>query len=78
MKEILIDIRDINGLKDIYKNKDFISLEEIICDYQEKLWEVQDLEEKIEKMEKNIQENYKRIPIAEQVEISDDDFIDRY
>lgn len=37
--------------------------------------EVNHLEEKIEDIEQDIQDNYRPIPVAEQVDISDGDFI---
>lgn len=51
MKNIAINIKKIKGLKDFYKNKNFISLLEIISDFQELIWENEDLKNKIKELE---------------------------
>lgn len=76
MEEIYLNIKNWNSwLKKRFPNKDFISLEELLGDYEELMFEVEQLEEKIEDMVQDIQDNYRRIPTAEQVDISDRDFI---
>ena len=76
MKEIYIDIRAENHwLKKRFSDKDFISLEELLGDYEELVYDKQHLEEEIEDIKQDIQDNYKKIPYGEQVGISDRDFI---
>lgn len=76
MKEIYLDIREWDEwLKKRFFNKDFISLDELLESYEELIDEVDYLKEKIEDMEQDIQDNYKPIPVSEQVGISDSDFI---
>ena len=60
------DVENIDGYID---NDSIISMiEDLIC-------EVGRLEERIDDLEQDIEDNYKPIPIAEQLGISDKDFI---
>lgn len=60
------DAENISGYID---DDDLVSMiEDLVC-------EIDRLEEKIEDMEQDIKDNYRRIPIAEQVGVSDRDFI---
>lgn len=76
MENIYIDTRSWNKwLKNRFPVVDFISLEQLLGDYEDLINEVDDLKEKIEDMESDIRDNYKPISYAEQVGISDSDFI---
>ena len=60
------DAENISGYID---DDDLVSMiEDLVC-------EIDRLEEKTEDMEQDIRDNYKRIPVAEQVGVSDRDFI---
>lgn len=60
------DAENING---------YIDTDSLIAIIEDLICEVDHLEEKIEDMEQDIQDNYRPIPVAEQVDISDRDFI---
>lgn len=69
MKKILIDIREENTkIKDYFKNKDLVSVEELLNAVDDLICERDNLEEKVEDMEKDIEDNYKPISKAEQYE----------
>ena len=68
MNELLLDIRNQNEwVKERFKNKDIITLEELLGDYQDLISEVEHLEEKIKDMEQDIEENYEQISVWKQV-----------
>lgn len=52
-----------------------IDAENLISIVDDLTYEIDRLQEEIEDMEQDIQDNYKPIPVAEQVGISDKDFI---
>lgn len=54
---------------------DLIPHESIIPLIKDLLIEIDRLEEKYEDLEKDMEENYRRIPVAEQYGVSDSDFI---
>lgn len=58
-----------------FPNQDLISIDDLLGCIEDLEGEVSSLKEKIEDMEQDIKENYKRIPVSEQVGISDRDFI---
>ena len=53
----------------------FISTDNLLSIIEDLMCEVDRLQEELEDMEQDIQDNYKPIPVAEQVGISDKDFI---
>ena len=53
----------------------YINAEEIVYMIGDLINEIEQLEEKIRNMEQDIQDNYRPIPVSEQVGISDKDFI---
>lgn len=53
----------------------YIDTDELISIIDDLIYEVGRLEERLEDLEEDIRDNYKRIPISEQVGINDDDFI---
>lgn len=48
MGNVLIDIRENNFLKGQFKDKDFVSLEDIISKYEDKVYDVERLEEELQ------------------------------
>ena len=58
-----------------FKEKDVYSWEEILDIIQDLESEKFRLEEELEDLKKDMEENYKRIPVSEQYEVYDDDFI---
>ena len=76
MEKNLVDIRDDNNqIKRIFNDKDLVSIDDLlnkICELDD---EIEHLEEEKRNLEQDIEDNYKPIPVAEQVGISDKDFI---
>ena len=68
MKELKIDIRNEDEyIRDRLKGADFISLEDLLNGFEYLIFEVEHLEERIEDLEHDIEDNYRRIPISEQI-----------
>lgn len=53
----------------------YIDPEGLLCMIEDLLYEIDYLQEKYEDLEADLRENYRPIPYAEQVDISDRDFI---
>lgn len=77
MNQVMIDLRKIEHfyICDKYRDKDFITLEEILNDYDESLSKIEDMEDQIkelkdeyEELEQDIEDNYKRITKREMYE----------
>ena len=58
-----------------FKEKDVYSWDEILDIIQDLESEKFRLEEELEDLKQDMEENYKRIPVNEQYEVYDDDFI---
>lgn len=58
-----------------FKEKDVYSWDEILDIIQDLESEKFRLEEELEDLKQDMEENYKRIPVNEQYEVFDDDFI---
>jgi len=59
MNEVYIKVEDLGILSKHFKNKDIITLVELVSEMQELDSEVERLEEKIEEMEKHCEDNHK-------------------
>lgn len=75
MDEVYIDIRKENAWIRKYFNTDFVSIETLLATIEDLDGEVENWKEKYEDLEEDLRENYKPIPYAEQVGVSDRDFI---
>ena len=76
MEEIYILAKDLDdNIKEHFKNQDLISVYDLICLIEELDYEIEDLKEEIEDIKQDIEDNYRPIPINEQYEIYDSDFI---
>lgn len=75
MDEVYIDIRKENAWIRKYFNTDFVSIETLLATIEDLDGEVENWKEKYEDLEEDLRENYKPIPYAEQVCVSDRDFI---
>ena len=75
MKDLYIDIRNENEIITNYFKKDLVSVDDLLGAIEDLKLEVERLNEQIEKREQEIADNYRRIPVAEQVGISERDFI---
>ena len=59
VKELYFDIREWDDMyKDRFPKKDLISLDTLLNDYEEALYEIKELEEKIKMLEQDDDNNY--------------------
>lgn len=76
MKEVYVKTTDLSWITDYYfKNKDIVSVEELVCLIQDLIGEKEDLEDKVRELESDIEDNYRPIPKSEQYAINNSDFI---
>lgn len=76
MDEVYIDIRKENAwIKKYFENKDLVSIRDLISVIEDLDGKIEHWKEKYEDLEEDLRENYKPIPYAEQVCVSDRDFI---
>ena len=69
MEKLLVDIREESKqIKRIFKNKDLISIKDLLSKIEELDDDKENLEDKIKDMEKDIEDNYKPISKSEQFE----------
>lgn len=59
MEEIFIDIRGYQKeIRNLFKDKDYVTLLEFICQFQELAWEVEDLRRELDRL----REEYEFVP----------------
>lgn len=75
MDEVYIDMRKENAWIRKYFNTDFVSIETLLATIEDLDAAIENWKEKYEDLEEDLRENYKPIPYAEQVCVSDRDFI---
>lgn len=73
-KELKTKIENITGVDYEFKDN-FLPSENIVSIFDDLIYEIDRLEEKYEDLEKDLEENYRPIPVSEQYGISDRDFI---
>ena len=79
MDQLYINIKDFNEcfLKDYLQKefkKDLISIDELLGLTENLISEVEHLQEEYKDLEQDLEDNYRPIPYAEQVGVSDRDF----
>lgn len=75
MENIYVDISGISHTLSNYFNKEQVSIEELLGALEEVIDAKDYIEEELEDFKRNLEENFRPIPISEQVGISDKDFI---
>lgn len=76
MEDIYIKASDLNTwISKYFKNQDLISISDLIGVIEDLDGEIETLNETIDDLKQDIEDNYRPIPYAEQVGISDRDFI---
>lgn len=75
MDEVFIDIRKENTWFRKYFDTDYVSIEQLLATIEDLDGEVENWKEKYQDLEEDLRENYRPIPYAEQVGVSDRDFI---
>ena len=73
MEQIMINLED--NFYRRYFNKDVVTLEEVLRKVEDLDDEIEYLKEAYVRLEEDIRDNFKPIPVAEQNGISDRDFI---
>ena len=73
-KELKTKIENITGVDYEFKDN-FLPSENIVSIFEDLIYEIDRLEEKYEDLEKDLEENYRPIPVSELYGISDRDFI---
>ena len=63
-------------VKKYFKDKDFYSIDELIGIIEDLDSDVERLEDELKDIKRDMEDNYRPIPYAEQVGISDSDFIE--
>ena len=59
LEDFKIDLRDVNKwIKDRFSNKDLITFEELLGDYEDLIAEVDHLEEELRDLKQDLYENY--------------------
>ena len=76
MEDIYVDLRVCNKwIQAIFENKDIVSIEEILEKTEELNDELIEVKTDFEIFKQDVEDNYKRISIEEQLDITDKDFI---
>ena len=57
METVWIEVKEFNFLEKRFKNKDFVSLADLLSDYEDLLFDVDRLEEEIEDMRNTTEED---------------------
>ena len=75
MNKILVDIRDENDtIKLHFNNQDFVSIDDLLDKIDELSYTIDNIKEEYEDFKQNVNDNYRQIPVSEQVEVYDRDF----
>ena len=75
MNKILVDIREENNtIKKHFNNKDVVSVEELLDIIDNLSYELDRLDEEYKDFKQSVKENYRQIPVSEQVQVYDKDF----
>lgn len=76
MKDIYVDLRTQNkSMREAFKNKDLVSVYDLLDKIEDLVFELEAVKEEYEDFKKDVEDNYKYMPIDEQAGISDRDFI---
>lgn len=75
MENIYIDMREQGfTLSNYFKNKDLVSVEDILSELEEVIDELEDVKEKFKDYQREVEDNYKPISYAEQVGFNERDY----
>lgn len=73
---VYVDLRNENRwIREIFNNKDLVTIEEMLTKIEDLNEELEDTQEKFEDFKRDVEDNYRRLDVAEQLDISDRDFI---
>lgn len=75
MENIYIDMREQGfTLSNHFKNKDMVSVEDVLTELEEVIDELENLRDEFEDYKKDVEDNYKPISYAEQIGYNERDF----
>ena len=75
MENIYVDMREQGfTLSRHFKNKDLVSVEDILIELEEVIDELENLKEEFEDYKEYVQDNYREIPYSEQIGYNPRDF----
>lgn len=70
MDYLIFDLRKLDKLiQERFPNKDLVTVDELIGDYTEVLWEMQNDKEHIRDIEKELEDNYVNLPDEDPYEV---------
>lgn len=73
---VYVDLRNENRwIREIFNNKDLVTIEEMLTKIEDLNEELEYTQEKFEDFKIDVEDNYRRLDVAEQLDISDRDFI---
>lgn len=76
MEDIYVDLRVCNKwIQAIFENKDIVSIEEILEKTEELNDELNEVKTDFEIFKQDVKDNYERVSIIDQLDITDRDFI---
>ena len=77
MKDLVyVDLRNENKwIREIFRNKDLVTIEEMLTKIEDLNEELEDTQEKFEDFKRDVEDNYRRLEVSEQLDISDKDFM---
>ena len=77
MKDLVyVDLRNENKwIREIFDNKDLVTIEEMLTKIEDLNEELEDTQEKFEDFKRDVEDNYKRLEVSEQLDISERDFL---
>lgn len=77
MDNIYVDMREQGFvLSRHFKNKDMVSVEEILTELEELIDDLEYLKEEFDDYKRDVEENYQMIPYAEQIGYNERDFFE--
>lgn len=76
MDNVYVDLRNENKwIREIFDNKDLVTIEEMLTKIEDLNEELEDTQEKFEDFKRDVEDNYKRLEVSEQLDISERDFL---
>ena len=76
MDNVYVDLRNENKwIRELFLNKDFISVEDLLSKCEDLKDELDHVTEEYEDFKRDVEDNYRRLEVSEQLDISDRDFI---
>lgn len=77
MEHIYIDMKEQGfTLSNHFKNKEMVSVEEVLAELEEVIDELEEVKEKFKDYQREVEDNYKPLSYAEQVGFNERDYYD--